>query len=238
MSTGDWFSLRPLTLNYDNLNQRISTLETRVVGLVDSFNGLRDIVQDIQNQVNAVGTIALDLQTRVTNLNTNLTSLSTTVTNLSNTVNGMQGNINNILDLYKPINWFTFNSVRFTDASGNTANGSFHGAWYRPIKYLDVYSNEGVDLKFLMLVLRGINIGPLTAGVPYNSDPMPLPIGFVNNNDFRVFWSNTAGNHFMNTRQAEYLLYNVPINTFALNVTLHQGTSINNDSAWFMIGYI
>jgi hypothetical protein len=23
-----------------------------------------------------------------------------------------------------------------------------------------------------------------------------------------------------------------------LNVTLHQGTSINNDSAWFMIGYI
>jgi hypothetical protein len=150
----------------------------------------------------------------------------------------MQGNINNILDLYKPISWFTYNSVRFTDGSGNTAYGSFHGAWYRPIKYLDVYSNEGVDLKFLMLVIREMNISPLTAGVPYNSDPMVLPIGFVNNNDYRVFWSNTVSNHLMNTKQAEYFLYHVPINTFALNVTLHQGTSINSDSAWFMIGYI
>jgi hypothetical protein len=238
MSTGDWFTLRPFTLNYDDLNQRLTQVESRVVALGDSFNGLRDIVQDIQNQVNAVGTIALDLKTQVTNLNTTVTNLSTTVTNLSNTINGMQTNINNILDLYKPISWFTYNSVRFTDGSGNTAYGSFHGAWYRPIKYLDVYSNEGVDLKFLMLVIREMNMSPLTAGVPYNSDPMVLPIGFVNNNDYRVFWSNTVSNHYMNTRQAQYFLYHVPINTWALNVTLHQGSSINSDSAWFMIGYI
>jgi hypothetical protein len=231
MSTGDWFTLRPLTLNYDDLNQRLTTVETRLDFLVNKVDGMEFIMNGMQNQINAVGTITMDLQTQLTNLSSTVSNLSTQLTNLSNTINGMQTNINNILDLYKPISWFTYNSVRFTDGSGNTAYGSFHGAWYRPIKYLDVYSNEGVDLKFLMLVIREMNISPLTAGVPYNSDPMVLPIGFVNNNDYRVFWSNTVSNHYMNTKQAEYFLYHVPINTFALNVTLHQGSSINSDSA-------
>jgi hypothetical protein len=192
----------------------------------------------MQQQINAVGTIAVDLQTQITNLNTTVTDLSTTVTNLSNTINTMSSSINNILDYYKPISWFTYNNVRFTDGSGNTAYGSFHGAWYRPIKFLDVYSNEGVDLKILVLAIREINISPLTAGVSYNNDPLPLPIGFVNNNDYRVFWSNTVSNHYMNTKQAQYFLYHVPINTWALNILLHQGSSISSDSAWFLIGYI
>jgi hypothetical protein len=192
----------------------------------------------MQHQIDAVGTIAMDLQTQLTNLNSTVSNLSTSVTNLSNTVNNMSTSINNILDLYKPISWFTYNSVRFTDSSGNTAFGNFHGVWYRPIKFLDVFSNEGVDLKILVLAIREINISPLTAGAPYNSDPLPLPIGLINNNDFRVFWSNTVTNHYMNTKQAQYFLYHVPINTWALNLLLHQGSSISSDSAWFLIGYI
>jgi hypothetical protein len=94
-----------------------------------------------------------------------------------------------------------------------------------------------VDLKILVLVLRGINISPLNQ-VPYNSDPMPLVVPFINNNDYRVFWCSSATNHEMITRQAHYFLYNVPINAWALNVLVHQGNSIQNDSAFFIMGYI
>jgi hypothetical protein len=169
----------------------------------------------------------------------NLLNLTQQVNGMNQTINNIQTTINNdILDLYKPISWFTYTQVRFTDSSGNTAYGSFIGAWYRPIKFLNVNSNAGVDLKILMLVLRAINISPLANGVPYNSDPLPLPISFVNNNNFKVFWCSSGPNHDMNTRQAAYLLYNVTINSWALNVVLHQGTSVQNDSAWFLMGYI
>jgi uncharacterized coiled-coil protein SlyX len=234
-----------LNFNYDELNQRINQVETRLTTLEQDNTYIMGILDQTWDMITQINLSIMTLNNRVgavegsiSNINTQLGNFSTQLTNLSNTINSMQTNINSILDLYKPISWFTYNQVRFTDSSGNTAYGSFHGAWYRPIKFLDVYSNEGVDLKFLMLVIREINISPLTAGVPYNSDPLVLPIGFVNNNDYRVFWSNTVTNHFMNTKQAEYFLYNVPINTWALNVLLHQGSSVNSDSAWFMIGYI
>jgi chaperonin cofactor prefoldin len=220
-----------LNFNYDELNARLTQVETRLTSL-------QTLTNDINTRVTTVETRLYNLEQFADTINLNLLNLTQQVNGMNQSINNIQSSINNILDLYKPISWFTYNNVRFTDSSGNTAYGSFHGAWYRPIKYLDVYSNEGVDLKFLMLVIREINISPLTAGVPYNSDPLVLPIGFVNNNDYRVFWSNTVTNHYMNTRQAEYFLYNVPINTWALNVLLHQGSSINSDSTWFMIGYI
>jgi uncharacterized protein YoxC len=244
MSVGDWFSLRPLNFNFDEINQRLTNVETRLTndegqinGLVDSFNGLRDIVQDIQNQVNAVGTIALNNQTAINNLTTEVNNFSTQITNLSTQVNNMQTNVNSILDLYKPISWFTYNSVRFTDISGNTTFGSFRGAWYRPIKFLNVFSNEGVDLKLLVLAIREFTINSIPSGVVYNSDPLLLPLPPVNNNDFRVFWSNTVTEHKMNTKEAEYILYYIPNNTWELSVMNRSGTGINSDSAWFFIGY-
>jgi hypothetical protein len=139
--------------------------------------------------------------------------------------------------LYKPISLFTYNSVRFTDISGNTTFGSFRGAWYRPIKFLDVYSNEGVDLKLLVLAIREFTINSIPNGVVYNSDPLLLPLPPINNNDFRVFWSNTVTEHKMNTKEAEYILYYVPINTWGLSVMNRAGSSIDNDSAWFFMGY-
>jgi hypothetical protein len=196
---------------------------TRLDVLTNQVDGLNFIIQGMQMQLDAVGNIAVNNQTTLVNLSNTVNDLSTQVnnfstqlTNLSNTVNTMQTNINNILDLYKPISWFTYNSVRFTDISGNTTYGSFRGAWYRPIKFLDVFSNEGVDLKLLVLALREITINSIPSGVVYNSDPLLLPLPPVNNNDFRVFWSNTVTEHKMNTKEAEYILYDFPINTWGL----------------------
>jgi hypothetical protein len=119
------------------------------MGILDqTWDMVTQINLSIMSLNNRVGTV----EGSISNINTQLDNFSTQLTSLSNTINGMQTNINNILDLYKPINWFTFNSVRFTDSSGNTAYGSFRGAWYRPIKFLDVYSNEGVDLKLLVCI--------------------------------------------------------------------------------------
>jgi hypothetical protein len=78
----------------------------------------------------------------------------------------------------------------------------------------------------------------MSDGRYYNSDPMDLPVPFVNGNNFRVFWSSAVSGHEMITRQANYVLYNVPINSWALSVLLHQGTSIVNDSAFFIVCYI
>jgi hypothetical protein len=240
-----------LNFNFNDINQRLTNVETQltslntrltndesqIVGLIDYTRGLNDWVGQIQNQVNAVGTIATNNQTAITNLTNTINDFSTQLTNLSNTVNNMQTSVNSILDLYKPISWFTYNSVRFTDISGNTTFGSFHGAWYRPIKFLDVFSNEGVDLKLLVLAIRDFTINNIPNGVVYNSDPLILPLPPVNNNDFRVFWSNTVTDHEMNTKQAVYKLYYVPINTWGLSVMGRSGNSITSDSAWFFMGY-
>jgi hypothetical protein len=247
MSVGDWFSLRPLNFNFDDINQRLTNVETRLTDvegqltrldyLTNQIDGINFIIQGMQMQLDAVGTIAVNNQTSINNLTNTVNDLSTQVTNLSNTVNNMQTNVNNILDLYKPISWFTYNSVRFTDISGNTTFGSFHGAWYRPIKFLDVFSNEGVDLKLLVLALREFTINSIPNGVFYHSDPLVLPLPPVNNNDFRVFWSNTVTEHKMHTRQAEYILFYVPNNSWGLSVMNRAGTTIDSDSAWFFIGY-
>jgi hypothetical protein len=80
-------------------------------------------------------------------------------------------------------------------------------------------------------------VSPLTTGIYYNSDPLVLPIGFINNNDYRVFWCSSVSEHLMNIRQAEYMLYNVPINAWSLTIMVRQGNIINSDSAWFFMGY-
>jgi hypothetical protein len=170
-------------------------------------------------------------------MSTQLTNLSDTVNNFTTQLTNLSTSVSNILDLYKPISWFSYNSVRFTDISGNTTYGSFRGAWYRPIKFLDVFSNEGVDLKLLVLAIREFTINNIPNGIVYNSDPLLLPLPPVNNNDFRVFWSNTVTNHEMNTKQVQYTLYYVPINTWGLSVMCRTGNTISSDSAWFFMGY-
>jgi hypothetical protein len=171
-----------------------------------------------------VKTKVYNLEQFTDTININLLHLTQQVNAMNQTINNFQTSIDNILNQYKPIMGFTYNNVTFTDGSGNTATGNFHGGWYRPIKLLESdITNDGVDLKFLLLVLRGININSMTAGVYYNSEPKDLPIPFVNNNDFRVFWSGAVSNHEISTRQATYVLYNVPINSWALTVLFHSG---------------
>jgi hypothetical protein len=223
MSTGDWFTLRPLnTTNYqpqiDDLNSRLTTLTQRV-------DNMQINLELLQEQANMIGAAVDNMRTQLTNLN--------------NTVNSFSTSINNILDQYKPIMGFTQALMNFTDQSGNTTTGNFHGAWYRPIKLLPSnISDDGVDLKFTFLVMRAINIGPMSNGVWYFSDNMNLPLPFVNNNDFRVYWTSSVNNHYMHTRQAYYELIHVPVNGWKLAVQLKSGSSIDNDSAWFIFGYI
>jgi archaellum component FlaC len=243
MSTGDWFTLNPLNLK--NYQTEIDQINTRLDDLANKVDAFEFLMNNMQDQVDAIGTLVNNMGTQLTNLNNNvngmttqLTNLNNTANNLGNTVNSMSSSINNIVNLYEPIAWFNTPNVRFTDLAGDTATGSIDGAWYQPIKLLPGQNNDGVDLKFLILVLRAINISPLQTNVNYNSDPIPLPIPFVNNNTYGVFWSSsTTGAREMITAQAKYALYNVPISFWALNV-VPVGTSINNDSAFFIVGYI
>jgi hypothetical protein len=190
------------------------------------------VLGTLQNQTNTINN-------SVTNMSTQLTNLNNTVNGLNNTVNSLSTSINNITNLYQPIAWFDTPNVRFTDISGDTATGSISGAWYQPIILSQGGNNDGVDLKFLILVLRNINISQLGVNVNYTSDPIPLPIPFVNNNNYGVFWSSSVYNHSrsMITGQAEYSVNHVPINFWNLNVVAN-GTSIASDSACFIVMYI
>jgi hypothetical protein len=185
----------------------------------------------MQNQVDAIGTM-------VNNMSTQLTNLNNTVSGLTSSVNSLSTSVNNITNLYQPFAWFDTPNVRFTDLAGDTVYGNVSGAWYRPIVLSQGGNNDGVDLKYILLVLRAIAISSLNTRVNYNSDPMPLPIPFVNNNTFNVFWSSSStGTRQMITNQAEYAVYAVPPGQWSLNV-VPAGTTINNDSACFILTYI
>jgi chaperonin cofactor prefoldin len=163
MSVGDWFTLKPLNLtNYqpqiNELNSRVSTLETRLTSLQQQVDSMNFQILDLQIMINAQGALIQNLSNQVNQINNNVTTLTDTANQLNNSVNSMSTSINDIVNLYKPIAWFDFRNVNFTDFSGNTANGNFSGAWYRPIKLLEGGNNNGVDLKFMLLVLRGITI--------------------------------------------------------------------------------
>jgi hypothetical protein len=230
MSTGDWFTLNPLNLkNYQTEIDQLNNNYTYLASKVDAFEFL---MNNMQNQVDAIGTM-------VTNMSTQLTNLSNTVNGFSNTINNLSTSINNLTNLYQPVAWFDTPNVRFTDLAGDTVTGNVIGAWYRPIVLSQGGNNDGVDLKYILLVLRAITIGSMNTNVNYNSDPMPMPIPFVGNNTFNVFWSSSVYNvnRSMVTAQAEYSVYSVPPGQWALNV-LPAGSSINNDSACFILMYI
>jgi hypothetical protein len=204
MSTDDWFSLRPLnTTNYqpqiDDLNARVSSLETSLTSLNQRAENMTIQIKYLQDQATMIGDAVDQMRTQLTELNNTIYSLSTS--------------INNIVDQYKPIAWFDFPHVNFTDYAGNSSDGRLHGAWYRPIKLLQGHSHNGVDLKFLLLVFSRIYISNIpNNGRFFFSDQLPLLISFVNKNHRRVFWDSAGVNAEIRTRQAEYDIINVPIN--------------------------
>jgi peptidoglycan hydrolase CwlO-like protein len=58
MSTGDWFTLRPLnTTNYqpqiDDLNARLTSVQTRLVNLIDKVDGMEFIMNNMQHQIDS-----------------------------------------------------------------------------------------------------------------------------------------------------------------------------------------
>jgi hypothetical protein len=153
----------------------------------------------------------------------------------------MNTSLNNILNLYLPIEGFQTINLTLTDYHGNTAHGSLEGGWYRPIILQpSALSNDGVDLKFFLLVLRGININNiLNNGNYFYSAQFDLPIPFVNTNNYRVFWNSGGSGDLLNTVQASYyVINNVPINYWSLGVKAATNNNISNDSVCFIIMYI
>jgi hypothetical protein len=170
-------------------------------------------------------------------LTNQLSQINNQITSLTNTVNTINTNINNIVNQYKPIEGFQFNIINFTDYHGNSATGNFHDAWYRPImlQSSDI-SNDGVDLKYLLLMIRGINISPIpNNGNFFYSDLMSLPVLFVNNNNFRVYWNSEGTGNLMNTVQASYYIVNIPINSWSLGVKAATNQNVVNDRACFIL---
>jgi uncharacterized protein YukE len=243
MSTGDWFTLKPLNLtNYqpqiDELNSRVSTLETRLTSLQQQVDTMSAQMLDLQSTVNLQGGVIQSSSNQVNQINNNITTLTETVNQL-NTVNSLSTSVNDIVNLYKPIARFNFHNVNFTDYTVNSATGDFSGAWYRPIKLLEGGNNDGVDLKVMVLVLRNITINNIpNNGRFFFSDQLHLPISLVNNNNFRVFWDSAATGDEMKTRQADYDIINVPINCWSLDVKANTDQNVANDSACFIIMYI
>jgi hypothetical protein len=188
MSAGEWFTLNPLNLkNYqseiDDLTSRVTNVETTLAQLDNQVQGMVIQILNLQDQVLANTTTIQSLNNQISQINSNVSSIT-------NTVNSMNTNISNILNLYQPNSSFTVSNVNFTDYHGNNGTGSLHGGWYQPIILQPSnITNDGVDLKFLLLVIRGINITNIAVnGNYFYSDPFPLPIPFVNNNNLHVFW--------------------------------------------------
>jgi hypothetical protein len=88
-------------------------------------------------------------------------------------------------------------------------------------------------------VIRGINITNIAVnGNYFYSDPFPLPIPFVNNNNLHVFWQSAGIGETMVTSQADYIVINVPVNFWSLAAKPKANTTITDDSACFILMYI
>jgi hypothetical protein len=154
----------------------------------------------------------------------------------------MYNNLTSLINLYEPIYTDYLNNLTFTDYQGHTAPREMTAFWYRPIKlFPDPNFSGGEDLKFLLLVIRGINIPNIPQnGNYFFSNILPLPIPLVNNNTFRVFWQSAgdAGSDMMNTAQATYIVNHAQINYWILAVLPNSNNGVNNDSACFIVMYI
>jgi hypothetical protein len=160
----------------------------------------------------------------------------------------MYVNLTSLINLYEPIYTAYSNNLTFTDGTGNSSTGSMTAFWYRPMIFFPdrQFTPGGEDLKFLILVIRGINIPNITNNGDYwMSNILPLPVNFVNNNTFRVFWQSSSPNGSgnatvttMSTIQANYIVYYSQINNWILGVKCNTNNGINNDSACFMVMYI
>jgi hypothetical protein len=245
MSTGDWFSLRPLNFNYDELNGRITQVETRLVNLVDTVAGLRFFIEGMQMQLDAVGTIAVNLQTQVTQLNNTVTQLQGLpqqiqqldgrITELDNRVDPLFGRVFNLESLYNKIDEYTLTNYPFRVA-GSTYYGTFTASWYRPIILKD---GGGSDLKFMLLVVRAFSIDFAGSNLLFAyCDPINYPIPFVNNNDFKVQY--VYGSPLL-TEQGHYEFVFYSPTQFQLVAkcrSLSHSGSIINDGFFFMLQYI
>jgi methyl-accepting chemotaxis protein len=103
-------SITDINLRLIKVTNRVGTLEGNVNFLIDT------VAQNSQD----IARINLQLQQHQDAIN-----------QLNNTVNTMNTNLNDLINQYKPIMGFTYNSVSFTDYHGNFATGNFCDAWYR-----------------------------------------------------------------------------------------------------------
>jgi predicted nucleic acid-binding Zn-ribbon protein len=78
MSTGDWFTLRPL--NTTNYQPQIDELNSRLTGLTQRVDNMQVLLEMLQDQTNMIGAA-------VDNMRIQLTDLKNTVIQLNNTVN-------------------------------------------------------------------------------------------------------------------------------------------------------
>jgi prefoldin subunit 5 len=242
MSTGDWFSLRPLNFNYDELNQRLTIVESTLTSLQNLTNNLNTTVTQIETRVYNVEQFAdtinlnlLNLTQQVNGMNQTLTNFTTQIQNLNNSIINLNNRVNNIENLQSLILEFTLTNYPFRQGP-STYYGSFTVSWYRPI----IFNNGGGrDLKFLIMVVRAFYIDFAGSNLVFAySDPINYPVPFVNNNDFKV---QHAFNNPMITDQGhyEFIFYSpTQFQILAKCRSLSHPGSIINDSFFFLINYI
>jgi uncharacterized coiled-coil protein SlyX len=249
MSTGDWFTLRPLTFNYDELNQRITQVETQLTNLQQESTYIMGILDQTWDQLTQINLSLMTLNNRVGSLEGTVSNFTTQIqglsqqiqqldgriTELDNRVDPLFGRVFNLESLYNKIDEYTLTNYPFRVA-GSTYYGTFTASWYRPIVLKD---GGGSDLKFMIMVVRAFSIDFAGSNLLFAyCDPINYPIPFVNNNDFKVQY---VFNSPMLTEQGHYEFVFYSPTQFQLVAkcrSLSHPGSIINDSFFFLINYI
>jgi hypothetical protein len=230
MSTGDWFTLRPLNfVSRQELDNDINNIMTRLTRLEDDNTYIMNILDQTWDMITQINLSIMNLTNRVgslegnvANINTQLqelqglpariNDLETCLTDLNNRVDPLFGRLDNLEAYYMEINHYNLLNVPFHQPLYTVYANVLDISWYRPIRLLD---GGGSDLRYLIMVVRGFSINLGENITRYWSDQIDLPIPRLNSNDFEVQY---ALNSPMRTRQAEYDFEFNPISKFRIGV--------------------
>jgi transcriptional regulator with XRE-family HTH domain len=266
MSVGDWVTLRPLKFDYvteEQLTQRLASIETSITNINNQistdllprihalenratflaqdvtllFNRLNNVESSLSNLSNRVNNIESDINNfinpSISRLYNLIGSLNIAVDNINFRLNTLDSNVNDILQLFQPV-FNAWINIKFSlgDDERETRIGL---AWYKLYRF--DYGNA-TDLKYYLVVVRGLTVNLITNGTRLWSDKIRYPFN-VNANDWRSI--SVYGSPFTSFygRYDFEANWDPPGYRFGISAINNNFIGqINNDSFWFTVTII